>query len=297
MSKKKKIIIYSVIGLILLGIIIFILCCHFLIEKDSVLTGFNFKEVTEVNYGSFDLSNFIEGVTCDESCFYNNDELEYSITNIEELGKMEVLVQVTYEGVTYEHTYNLNVIDTIAPTITLSAPEIEIASDSKFDATSYIIEVSDNYDELTIDNVEIENNVDTEKLGDYEVIYTLTDSNNNTSSVTLIVHVVDLLSDKETEEKETTKENNTTTNSNKNNTTSNNQTSNNTSSAGFKSAINSVSLSPLTTRHVDLDNEIASIISSVTNSGMSNYEKLQAIYNYVKNKLSYEMMVLNLNEL
>ena len=297
MSKKKKIIIYSVIGLILLSAIIFILCCHFLIEKDSVFNGFNFKEVTEVNYGSFDLSNFIEGVTCDESCFYNNDELEYSITNIEELGKIEVLVQVTYEGVTYEHTYNLNVIDTIAPTITLSSPEIEIASDSKFDATSYIIEVSDNYDELTIDNVEIENNVDTEELGDYEVIYTLTDSNNNTSSVTLIVHVVDLLSDKETEEKETNKENNTTTNSNKNNTTSKNQTSNNTSSAGFKSAINSVSLSPLTTRHVDLDNEIASIISSVTNSGMSNYEKLQAIYNYVKNKLSYEMMVLNLNEL
>lgn len=30
---------------------------------------------------------------------------------------------------------------------------------------------------------------------------------------------------------------------------------------------------------------------------MSNYEKLQAIYNYVKNKLSYEMMVLDLNEL
>lgn len=47
MSKKKKIIIYSVIGLIILGAVIFILCSHFMIEKkNQEFTVFTFKEVT-----------------------------------------------------------------------------------------------------------------------------------------------------------------------------------------------------------------------------------------------------------
>lgn len=33
MKKKKKIIVYSAIGLIILGAIIFILCSHFMIEE------------------------------------------------------------------------------------------------------------------------------------------------------------------------------------------------------------------------------------------------------------------------
>ena len=72
----------------------------------------------------------------------------------------------------------------------------------------------------------------------------------------------------------------TTNNNNKNNNTSNNTTCNN--NTNFKTAINRVSLSPLKTRYTDLDEKVASIISSVTNSGISNYEKLQAIYIMLK---------------
>ena len=301
MSKKKKIIIYSIISLLILGAILFILCSHFLVEKEEpIFNGFTFREVTKLNYGDFNLGDFVEEVTCGEKCFFDGKELEYKITNVDNLGTQKITVNITYQGKSYEETFEVEVIDELAPVITLSNEEIEIEQNSDFNAESYIVSVTDNYDELTIDNVQIESNVNTKETGDYEAIYTITDSNNNTSSTTLIIHVTSSQSNNENEEKETNEESNKTSNSNKNNTTSNNTTTNNntnTTSSSFKSAINGVSLSPLTTRYPDLDQKIASIISSVTNSSMSNYEKLQAIYNYVKNKLSYEMMILNLNEL
>ena len=60
MSKGKKIIIYSVIGLIFLSVIIFILFSHFIIKKELTFNGFHFKEVTELNYNAYDLSAFVE---------------------------------------------------------------------------------------------------------------------------------------------------------------------------------------------------------------------------------------------
>ena len=303
MSKNKKRIIYGIVILLILGAFIFILCSHFLVEKKEEFKGFTFREVTKLNYGDFKLDDFVEEVTCGEKCFYNDQELEYKITSVEDLGTQEITVSITYQGKTYEQTYEIEVTDELAPVITLSSEEIEIEQNSEFDDQSYILSVSDNYDELTLEDIEIDENVNTKETGDYEAIYTITDSNNNTSSVTLIIHVKSSQSNTENEEKETTEESNKTSNSNKNNTTSNNTTTNknnnntNTTSSSFKTAINGVSLSPLKTRNNDLDTEIASIISSVTNSSMSNYELLQAIYNYVKNKLSYEMMYLIWNEL
>ena len=295
MSKKKKII-YILIGLIILIAIIFILCSHFILNKEpEEFSGFEFKEVNKLNYGSINLSDFVKDITCDEECTYQGKSLEYSISNIEDLGKSEVLVSITYQGKTYEHTYEIEIVDELAPTITLSESEIDILKNSEFDAESFIAEVNDNYDEVSIEAVDIESNVDAKKVGDYLVNYTLTDKAQNTGTASLVVHVVDE-ENNDDDKKETNSSNNTTNNKN-NNTTSNNTNNSNNTSSNFKSAINSVSLSPLTTRYSELDSQIASIISSVTKSSMSNYEKLQAIYNYVKNKLSYEMMVLDLNEL
>ena len=86
MSKKKKIIIYSIIGLIFLGVVTFILCSHFILKKEITFNGFHFKEITELNYNAYDLSNFVEEVTCEEKCLSNKEELDYSISNIEDLG-------------------------------------------------------------------------------------------------------------------------------------------------------------------------------------------------------------------
>ena len=300
MSKKKKIIIYSIISLLILGAILFILCSHFLVEKEEpIFNGFTFREVTKLNYGDFNLGDFVEEVTCGEKCFFDGKELEYKITNVENLGTQKITVNITYQGKSYEETFEVEVTDEITPVITLSSEEIEIEQNSDFNAESYIVSVTDNYDELTIDNVQIESNVNTKEVGDYTVTYTLNDRSKNKTSSSLIVHVTKKEEDK-TNTGNNENKNNSTNNKTDNSTsnkTNNNDNKNTSTSSSFKSAINGVSLSPLTTRYPDLDKKIASIISSVTNSSMSNYEKLQAIYNYVKNKLSYEMMILNLNEL
>ena len=300
MSKKKKIIIYSIISLLILGAILFILCSHFLVEKEEpIFNGFTFREVTKLNYGDFNLGDFVEEVTCGEKCFFDGKELEYKITNVDNLGTQKITVNITYQGKSYEETFEVEVIDELAPVITLSNEEIEIEQNSDFNAESYIVSVTDNYDELTIDNVQIESNVNTKEVGDYTVTYTLNDRSKNKTSSSLIVHVTKKEEDK-TNTGNNENKNNSTNNKTDNSTsnkTNNNDNKNTSTSSSFKSAINGVSLSPLTTRYPDLDQKIASIISSVTNSSMSNYEKLQAIYNYVKNKLSYEMMILNLNEL
>ncbi len=167
----------------------------------------------------------------------------------------------------------------MAPNIVLSAGEIEIIKNSEFDAQSYIVEVSDNYDEVSVGNIEIDDQVNPKEVGDYQVSYTLTDSHNNIGTATLTVHIIEEKQESTSNKQEENKES-TTNNNNKNNNTSNNTTSNN--NTNFKTAINRVSLSPLKTRYTDLDEKVASIISSVTNSGMSNYEKLQAIYIMLK---------------
>ena len=295
MSKGKKIIIYSVIGLIFLSVIIFILFSHFIIKKELTFNGFHFKEVTELNYNVYDLSAFVEEVTCEEKCLFNKEELDYSISNIETLGTKEITVKITYQGKVYEKTYEVEVIDKLSPVITLSNEEIEILKNSDFDSKAYITEATDNYDDLTINDVEIESKVNTKEIGDYTITYTLIDSNNNIGTASLIVHVVEKIEENENDDAK--QETNNPDNKNDNKTSNNNTNNSNSTNSNFKSVINSVSLSPLTTRYPDLDNEITSIISSVTNSGMSNYELLQAIYNYVKNKLSYGQVPINISDL
>lgn len=116
--------------------------------------------------------------------------------------------------------------------------------------------------------MQISNEVDTSKIGIYEVSYTLSDSNENIGTSTLTVEVVEEIEeDKETNnniDNKTNNSSNNNTSNNSNNTTTNNNTSNTNSS--FKSAVNGVSLSPLTTRYPELDNKIESILSSTINN-------------------------------
>lgn len=184
MSKRKKIIIYSVIGLIFLSIIIFILFSHFIIKKELTFNGFHFKEVTELNYNAYDLSAFVEEVTCEEKCLFNKEELDYSISNIETLGTQEITVKITYQGKVYEKTYEVEVIDKLSPVITLSNEEIEILKNSDFDSKAYITEVTDNYNDLTINDVEIESKVNTKEIGDIQLLILL---------LTLIIILVQLV--------------------------------------------------------------------------------------------------------
>lgn len=59
------------------------------------------------------------------------------------------------------------------------------------------------------------------------------------------------------------------------------------STAKFDSDINSVKLNPMKTRNTELDNKVGNIINSITNSSMTNNQKLYAVFRYIIDHSEY----------
>ena len=59
--------------------------------------------------------------------------------------------------------------------------------------------------------------------------------------------------------------------------------------SGIESILNSAKLNPIKTGYTSLDNQVTSVLNSVTNNSMSTYEKVKAIYDWVINNMSYQI--------
>ena len=90
---------------------------------------------------------------------------------------------------TKEKALIVSVVDNIKPTIELIQSENTLNNGEQFNPKDYIKKVEDNYDQLSADNVVINNSVDSNKDGDYEVEYQLEDQQGNVAISTLIVHI------------------------------------------------------------------------------------------------------------
>ena len=90
---------------------------------------------------------------------------------------------------TKEKALIVSVVDNIKPTIELIQSENTLNNGEQFNPKDYIKKVEDNYDQLSADNVVINNSVDSNKDGDYEVEYQLEDQHGNVAISTLIVHI------------------------------------------------------------------------------------------------------------
>ena len=90
---------------------------------------------------------------------------------------------------TKEKALIVSVVDNIKPTIELIQSEITLNNGEQFNPKDYIKKVEDNYDQLSADNVVINNSVDSNKDGDYEVEYQLEDQQGNVAISTLIVYI------------------------------------------------------------------------------------------------------------
>ena len=77
-----------------------------------------------------------------------------------------------------------------------------------------------------------------------------------------------------------------------NDTASKNEESDENSSSvasGIEGILNSAKLNPIKTGYTSLDNQVSTVINSVTNSSMSTYEKVKALYDWVINNMSYQI--------
>ena len=119
-----------------------------------------------------------------------NDEYDVKVDNnidVTQIGDYTVTYTVNYKYYTKSLVREIKVIDNEAPKLELDCEdEIFIIKNSKFNC-SY--KVTDNYDKDIDKKVKVYSNVDTSKVGDYKVTYTVNDSSNNQTTKEIIVHV------------------------------------------------------------------------------------------------------------
>ena len=90
---------------------------------------------------------------------------------------------------TVRKTLIVTVVDTTAPTLSLTYNNDSIEKGDSFSPDVFIKEVGDNFDNLNKDDVIIVNFVNNQKAGKYDVLYKLIDSSGNLSTQTLSVVV------------------------------------------------------------------------------------------------------------
>ena len=171
---------------------------------------FEFKEVEILDYDDYSLNDFVkQDIICnDQGCKFKDKDVIFTISEVKELGVQDITLKLEYEGKKFEKTFRVDVVDKKTPEIVLSEKALIVDLNEEFDASSYIVEVKDNYDTLNVEDVSIENNVDLKNSGDYEIVYMIKDSSGNVGKSVLKVkvkgekEVVSSNDDKKDEEKE-----------------------------------------------------------------------------------------------
>lgn len=149
----------------------------------SLSTYSTYQEVG-TPYEEVEITAFSDEKDLTDQVLIDNNNFNPNIT-----GKYVVTYRLSLSDVRDEYLYRvIHVEDTTAPTLKLKGKEeITLKKGDKYKDDG--VEVSDNYDKEIKDKVKTEGKVDTSKLGEYEIVYTVTDSAGNTSTATRKVKV------------------------------------------------------------------------------------------------------------
>lgn len=183
MCKKKIIILVTIsfVGLLLICFSIYAFKNPFL---NITLNGKE-EEIIEVN------SEYQEQGAQAEILSINlnkNIEIKNKV-DITKIGKYQINYRIKHLFTTKEVTRMIIIVDTTCPIITLKGnKEIKLYQNSKYKEPGY--QVTDNYDKDLEAKVKITNNVNTSKLGSYEIKYEVEDSSGNKGSIIRKVNVV-----------------------------------------------------------------------------------------------------------
>lgn len=112
------------------------------------------------------------------------------------IGKQEVELTATdTSGNTITTSITLNIVDKTPPCLILQESTIFIdffAVPEDFGPLTYVLEVSDNYSALIIDDIEVIGDID-KTVGDYEILYRIKDEIENETSKILVVSIRSLI--------------------------------------------------------------------------------------------------------
>lgn len=185
----KKYIGWTIFFLVVVGLAV----GGYFIVSNLDTQAFQFKEVEILDYNDFTINDFVEqDIICNtKGCKYKDKDVQYTLSEVKNLGKQDITLELEYEGETFKKTFQVDVVDRKSPEIKLSDSEIILKTDDTIEAASYITSVNDNYDNLNVEDIAIEKNVDLTTPGDYKIIYSIKDTSGNTGTSTLKVKVKD----------------------------------------------------------------------------------------------------------
>ena len=120
----------------------------------------------------------------------DNSELimvDDSNLDLKKVGTYNVIYYIIYKDKRYEQIQVVNVVDKVAPVITLEGKNVTMLVGETYKEPGY--KANDNYDGDIKELVEIINNVDTKKAGNYKITYKVNDSSGNKAEISREVTV------------------------------------------------------------------------------------------------------------
>ncbi len=142
-----------------------------------------FAYVDEANITTKIEVNTEEFIPDEMTVTINNEDMtkllkvDTSDLDLTKLGKYNIRYYLEYKKKTYEEIKEIEVVDTTKPEIVLKGKNMVILIGEKYEEPGY--EITDNYDEDLKDKVEIRNEVDNTKAGNYKITYNVTDTSGN----------------------------------------------------------------------------------------------------------------------
>ncbi len=180
------------IFILIISLIIIIISGLFLIRsciKNNLKIKLNGNDNIIIKYGE---EYQDEGVTCTYKNENLNDKVKIdSNLDIKKIGTYTINYEINYKTVSKKVKRNIKVIDDEKPVIKLNSfDELVLAQGRKYEELGAV--ASDNYDGDLTDKIIIDTSkLDTNQIGDYEVIYSVSDSSNNESKIIRKVKVVE----------------------------------------------------------------------------------------------------------
>ncbi len=202
--KKKIILICSLIGIVIIGVMGYNAYKQYTKQKILDSIQVTFIDESSIEYGSdFQGENYIQDIS--------GTLKTLSSLDTHKIGKQEVTYVVTKENLEKEFAKEFEVVDTQKPQITLSKENVTLDYGSQIDIASYIQSIKDpvdgdipySKDKKDINYYTYTNDIDTKKPGTYKIDIIAIDKNKNQTTKTLKITIKEQIKKQVNEETNT----------------------------------------------------------------------------------------------
>ena len=189
MSIKKKMII---IGASIFGLIIILGCIYyFFLRKKEVIHNveltLNGDESITIEVGT-EYEEYGASLIVDSIDKTSEIKVDKSNLNVDALGEYTIKYYTNIDNKEYSIKRIVLVVDTTSPEIKLNGSDkVTLLKGEKYNELGYI--AIDNYDGEITDKVEVQSELDINKVGEYSITYNITDTSGNSSSIKRLIIV------------------------------------------------------------------------------------------------------------